>query len=111
MNNKWFEKATPESVGISSASVQKVVDTMCSHKEFRENHSFMIIRKKKIIAEGYFAPFIDEQHVIHSCSKAFTATAIGFAIQEGLVSIDDFVADSAIVDRICNQLDEMMTKK
>ena len=25
--------------------------------------------------------------------------------------VDDFVADSAIVDRICNQLDEMMNKK
>ena len=25
--------------------------------------------------------------------------------------VDDFVADSAIVDRICKQLDEVMTKK
>jgi len=93
MNNKWFQTATPESVGISSASVKRLVDTMCNHKEFRENHGFMIIRKKKIIAQGYFAPYKDEQHVIHSCSKAFTATAIGFAAQEGLLSVDDFVAD------------------
>lgn len=93
MNCKWFETATPESVGVSSESVQKLVDTMCSHKEFRENHSFMIVRKKKIIAQGYFAPFKDEQHVIHSCSKAFTATAIGFAVQEGLLSIDDTIVD------------------
>ena len=52
-----------------------------------------VIRKKKIISEGYFAPFKDEKHVIHSCSKAFGATAIGFALQEGLLSLDDCVAD------------------
>ena len=76
MGKGWFETATPESVGISSAAIERLIDTMCMHKEFQETHSFMIIRRKKIVAEGYFAPFREEQHVIHSCSKAFTATAM-----------------------------------
>jgi len=89
MNNRYFTTATPESVGISSAAIEKVIDAMCMHTECQETHSFMIIRHRKIIAEGYFAPFYETKHVIHSCSKAFTATAIGFAVQEGLLSIDD----------------------
>ena len=92
MSAKWFQYATPESVGISSESIQKFIDQMCRHTADQEIHGFTIIRHKKIVAEGYFAPFEDEPHVIQSCSKAFTAAAVGFAVQEGLLSLDDPVA-------------------
>ena len=89
MKNTWFEYDTPESVGISSDNIQRLIDTMCLHEPGQETHGFTIIRHNKIVAEGNFAPFGTEAHVIHSCSKAFTATAIGFAQQEGLLNIDD----------------------
>ena len=89
MKKRWFASATPESVGISSVGVQKLIDTMCFYEPGRETHGFMIIRNRKIVAEGSFAPFTDDPHVIHSCTKAFTATAIGFAQQEGLLHVDD----------------------
>ena len=92
MSEKWFGYATPESVGISSEAIEKLIDTMCLHKEDQETHGFTIIRHKKIVAEGFFAPFEDEPHVIQSCSKAFTAAAVGFAAQEGLLDLDDPVA-------------------
>lgn len=92
MSDKWFQYATPESVGISSAAIEKLIDTMCQHTDDQETHGFTIIRHKKIVAEGFFAPFQDEPHVIQSCSKAFTAAAIGFAAQEELLSLDDPVA-------------------
>ena len=92
MSEKWFEYASPESVGISSEAIEKLIDTMCQHREDQETHGFTIIRHKKIVAEGFFAPFKDEPHVIQSCSKAFTAAAIGFAEQEGLLELDDPVA-------------------
>ena len=89
MKKRWFESATPESVGISSDAIQRVIDAMYMEEEGREIHGFTIIRNKRIIAEGSFAPFADEQHVIHSCTKAFTAVAVGFAQEEGLLSVDD----------------------
>lgn len=92
MSEKWFEYATPESVGISSAAIEKLIDTMCQHTGDEETHGFTIIRHKKIVAEGFFAPYEDKPHVIQSCSKAFTAAAIGFAAQEGLLDPDDPVA-------------------
>ncbi len=92
MIEKYFEYATPESVGISSAAIEKLIDTMCQHKADQETHGFLIIRHKKIVAEGYFAPYEDKPHVIQSCSKAFTAAAVGFSVQEGLLGLDDPVA-------------------
>ncbi|MBO5879575.1 MAG: serine hydrolase [Clostridia bacterium] len=89
MKNRWFETATPESVGISSWGILRLIDAMYFQEEGREIHGFLIIRNKKIIAEGSFSPFADEQHVIHSCSKAFVSTAIGFAQDEGLLSVED----------------------
>ena len=49
---KWFQYASPESVGISSEAVERLIDTMCLNEKDQETHSFMIIRHKKIIAEG-----------------------------------------------------------
>ena len=88
MTEKWFQYASPESVGVSSEAVERLIDTMCLNEKDQETHSFMIIRHKKIIAEGYFKPFREEQHIINSCTKAFTSTAVVFAADEGLLDID-----------------------
>ena len=92
MSEKYFQYATPESVGISSAAIERLIDTMCEHVADEETHGFTIIRHKKIVAEGFFAPFCDEPHVIQSCSKACTTAAVGLAVAEGLLGLDDPVA-------------------
>ncbi len=56
--------------------------------------SLMILKGGKVVFEQWFgdgAP--DKPHVMHSVSKTFTATAVGFAVQEGLLKLDDKVAD------------------
>ena len=55
-----------------------------------EVHSFMVLRGGKIAAEGYWHPYRPgEIHILNSVSKSFTATAILFAIQEGILSPDE----------------------
>ena len=54
-------------------------------------HSIMIIQHGKVLAEKFFVP--DTAHVLHSVSKTFTSTAVGFAISEGLLSLDDKIVD------------------
>ncbi len=45
-------------------------------------------------AQGFFKPYAKEYpHVLYSMSKSVTSTAIGFAVNEGLISLDDKVAD------------------
>ena len=53
-------------------------------------HSFMIVRHGHVIAEGWWKPeAADKPHVLHSLSKSFNATAIGLAIEDGKLSLDD----------------------
>lgn len=56
--------------------------------------SFMLLKGGKVVSEAYHAPYTkDTTHVLYSMSKSFTATAIGFAVAEGKISLDDSVSD------------------
>ena len=53
----------------------------------------MFLRHGKVIAEGWWNPYRpDLKHTLNSASKSFTSTAIGFAISEKKLSLDDKVA-------------------
>ena len=54
-------------------------------------HSIMVLQHGKVLAEKQFAP--DTAHIMHSVSKTFTSTAVGFAISEGLLSLDSRIVD------------------
>ena len=56
-----------------------------------ELHSIMVVQHGKVLEEKFFVP--DTAHVLHSVSKTFTATAVGFAIEEGLLHLDDRIVD------------------
>lgn len=81
-------RATPESQGISSTAIQGFVDG--AESKVHALHSFMLIRHGQVVAEGWWAPFAaDEPHQMFSLSKSFTSTAIGLAIADGKLSLDD----------------------
>ena len=83
-------RGTPEAQGISSRAVSEFVsalDTEVSHV-----HGLMVLRNGHVIAEGWWEPYRPEYvHLLHSLSKSFTSTAIGMAIEEGILSLDDKV--------------------
>lgn len=55
-------------------------------------HSFMLVRHGHVVAEGWWRPYDAETpHVLFSLSKSFTSTAVGLAIAEGKLSLDDEV--------------------
>ncbi len=87
-----FEYTTPEKAGISSENVLRFIKTLDSHN--LSTHSFIMARGNKIFAEGYYAPFNkDFRHRMYSVSKSFIAMAVGFLIQDGLISLDDKLID------------------
>lgn len=58
----------------------------------QELHSLMVLRHGKVVFEEWFGEnAADINHVMHSVSKAFTSMAIGFAVQEGLIAVDNKV--------------------
>ena len=55
-------------------------------------HSLMIVRRGRVVAEGWWSPYQpDDVHLLYSVTKSFTATALGLALAEGRLSLDDTV--------------------
>ena len=87
-----FSRVTPESVGIPSQAVLDLLDEL--YRYGIEMHSFMLLRHGKVCAEGWWKPYGPQiPHIMFSFSKSLTSTAIGFAVQEGLLSLDDRLVD------------------
>jgi CubicO group peptidase (beta-lactamase class C family) len=87
---KELPRSTPEAEGVSSQSILNFLDAV--EETGQELHSFMYLRHGKVIAEGWWDPYgPDLKHTLYSTSKSFTSTAIGFAVSEGLLSVDDKV--------------------
>lgn len=85
-------RVAPEAVGIASAAVIAFLDAI--EAAGLELHSFMLLRHGQVAAEGWWKPYgPDIRHVLFSLSKSFTSTAVGFAVQEGLLRVDDRVID------------------
>lgn len=83
-------RSTPEAEGVSSEAIAEVFRAL--DEGGFEMHSIMILRHDKVIAEHWWAPYAPQYlHCMYSCTKTFTGTAVGFAVQEGLLSVDDKV--------------------
>jgi CubicO group peptidase (beta-lactamase class C family) len=85
-----LSRSSPESQGVSSAQVQAFVEA--ADQNVHDMHSFMLLRHGHVIAEGWWAPEAAEKpHFLWSLSKSFTSTAVGLAVSEGKLDIDDKV--------------------
>ena len=85
-------RSTPESQGISSAAILDFLES--ADDKIDTMHSFMMVRHGNVVAEAWWSPqSSDTQHILWSLSKSFTSTAVGLAIKDGKLSLDDKVAE------------------
>lgn len=102
-----FPRSTPEAEGIASSGILAFINAVETGR--RNAHpldtmqSIMILRHGKVVAEGWWDPYKpDYPHMLFSLSKSFTSSAIGIAVTEGLLSVDDpvltFFPDDAPAD-------------
>jgi len=90
MTNISLPRSTPEEQGVDSESIRALVDRLVERDQGL--HSLMVLRHGHVIAEGWWAPYTaDQRQMMFSVSKSFTATAVGIAADEGLLSVDDDV--------------------
>src|SRR5947207_2661283 len=83
-------RSSPEAQGVSSAAVLAFVEA--ADKNIDALHSFLLLRHGHVVAEGWWSPYHAEApHSLFSLSKSFTSTAVGLAIAEGKLSLDDEV--------------------
>ena len=89
-NAPALPRSTPEQQGISSSAIFAFVQAADTSVDAM--HSFMLVRHGHVVAEGWWAPYdAKTPHMFYSLSKSFTSTAVGLAIAEGKLSLDDEV--------------------
>jgi len=87
-----FEYITPEKAGISSEKILRFIKTLEEYNFC--THSMIMSRGNKIFTELYYAPFSDKfLHRMYSVSKSFISVALGMAMEDGLLSLDDKMVD------------------
>ena len=84
-------RSHPTEQGTDPAAVLAFVDAMDADPA-TEVHSLMVVRHGHVVAEGSWAPHTPERtRQLYSLSKSFTSTALGLAVAEGLLDLDDTV--------------------
>ena len=79
-------EATPQLTKAIDKYLQAV------EKEKQDLHSIMVLQHGQVIAEHWRSEGAwNKPHIMNSVSKTFTATAIGFAVSEGLLKVTDKV--------------------
>lgn len=85
-------RSTPAAEGVSSRAIAALLDRL--EADSAECHSLMVARRGKVVAEGWWAPFsADRPHLLYSLTKTVTSMAVGIAIGDGLLALDDRVVD------------------
>jgi CubicO group peptidase (beta-lactamase class C family) len=97
-------RSRPEAQGVSSAALLPFIEAL---DQLDAMNSFMLVRHGNVVAEGWWAPYdAGSHHELYSLSKSFTSTAVGLAVAEGRLSIDDevlkFFPDDAPAERSGN---------
>lgn len=101
MASELLKRSNPEAEGISSSAILNFIRAMEQHTHpLDAMQGFMLLRHGNVAAEGWWSPYGPEcPHTCYSLSKSFTSTAIGLAVNEGLLTVDDpvlkFFADDA----------------
>jgi CubicO group peptidase (beta-lactamase class C family) len=83
-------RSLPEEQGVSSSGIR---DFLASLKRSDiELLSFMLLRHGAVISEAWWSPYEAKYpYMIFSLSKCFTSTAVGLAVSEKKLSLDDRV--------------------
>ena len=90
---RYFPRTYPEHVGVSSGRILAMLNAL--EKEKRANiHNLLVIKDGHVICEcshpGYST---NVWHLSHSMSKSLCGMAVGLAVDDGLLSVDERLAD------------------
>ncbi|TFH16066.1 MAG: class A beta-lactamase-related serine hydrolase, partial [Acidimicrobiales bacterium] len=88
-----MDVSSPSAQGVRTEGIASFLDALEGDARI-EPHGLIIQRHGTRIIEGYWAPHTgDRSRLVYSLSKSFTGTALGLALGEGRLSLDDLVSD------------------
>ncbi len=92
MDDSRLPRSAPREQDVDAAGLLTFLDAVEAAADV-EMHSLMLLRHGRVVAEGWWAPYTAERvHLLYSLSKSFTSAALGLAVAEGLVALDDRVS-------------------
>jgi hypothetical protein len=87
-----LERVKPEQVGVDSRGILHFLHLV--EDKAINLHSFMLLRHGKVAVDAFYRPYNKNMlHPVYSVSKSLTSAAVGIAIGEGLLSLEDRVID------------------
>lgn len=102
----------PCKTGVPAKSIVKLLEEYENQEILF--HGIMILKDGKVIAKGQKSPYkAEDTHVMFSLSKSFTSAAIGFASDEGLLDVEDYVISffpEMLTARPCENMAKMKIK-
>jgi len=91
-HERLLPRSTPSAEGVDAAGLSALLQGI--EEQGIECHSLMVVRHGHVIAEGWWAPYsADRPHLLYSLTKSIVAVAIGLAVDDGLLALDDRVVD------------------
>ena len=85
-------RSTPEAQGISNGLLNNFYRHLVSKPDI-DIHHIMVLRHDSVISEIHVAPYgPEDMHNVFSVSKTVTALAVGLAVDDGLLDVDDKVS-------------------
>ncbi len=86
-------RSTPEEQGVPSQILAEFIRQISTIPELLP-HSLLVLRHGAVIAQGDWSPFRhDCAHIVYSISKSITSMAVGMAVSEGLLSLEEKIVD------------------
>lgn len=84
-------RSSPAAQEVDPAALLAFVEAVDTDPRI-ELHGLMVLRHGHVVAEGWWAPHTaGRTRLLYSLSKSFTSAALGLALQEGLVALDETV--------------------
>lgn len=100
-------RSTPAAEGISTQAVIDMMESLLALPEC-DIHHVVVMRHGKVVAELHPTPFrAEDSHTLYSASKTFTSLAVGCAIDENLLRLDDRVM-TFFPDKRTNRVSDYM---
>ena len=87
-------RTTPERSGVDTTGFSLLFNDVWGTHACDEIHSLVVLKGGKLVYDRYaVGEDPDQLRVMWSASKTFTSAAVGFAVQEGLLTVEDRVID------------------
>lgn len=91
-HRRLLPRSAPSAERVDANGVMALLDRLDERSV--ECHSLMVVRHGRVVAEGWWAPYSrDRPQLLYSLTKSFISIAVGFAVADGLLGLDDRVAD------------------